>query len=206
MTEAKKQCSMIHPCWNFLGFPSSERLTSFCLLGNKKAPFVSLIDCERMSTVPQLNKKFILLWNTELLFLPLPKQQLSCMETRHFNATLPTEGPLEHRETLLLENTSCTSSGWSNVNSTFPWQPLAFQGLVHRPEPLARTQPRFGRQWSQCSGWWDAGYPAPPSHKAAEPLQETTFLLEGFSFLESCMSSSFLNYFSTYLKGASCPD
>lgn len=40
------------------------------------------------------------------------------------------------RRLSLLGSTSCTSSGWSNMKSVFPWQPLAFQGPAHCPELL----------------------------------------------------------------------
>lgn len=147
---------MIYPCWNFLVFPSSETLTSFPLLWKKKkqqktpkAPSVNLIVCEHKCIVPWLRKKLILLKNTELLFLPLPKQQLSHTETdiliqcclRKDCYSIGTRGSsTSGRRLLLLESKSCTfsctSMGWSNMKSVFPWQPLAFQGLVHCPELL----------------------------------------------------------------------
>lgn len=158
MREAKKQCSTIYPCWSFLVFPSSERLTSFLLLGNKKksrVPSVNLIVCEHTCIVPWLSKKLILLKSSELLFFPLPKQQLSRIETRHFNTmclqkdcySIGSQGQLDLRQETFTAwehklhqfgmvqyeiNVSMAAPGVSRA-SALPWA------------PALRSQSQFGR-------------------------------------------------------------
>lgn len=155
---------------------------------------MNLIDCERTSLVPWLSRKFIHLKNTELLFLPLPKQQLPRAAPRDFSAqgllsTASWASSAWGRTLLLLGSTSCTSLGWSNRKSMFPGQHLAVQGGVDCPELLVA-----GARLSLAS----------VSHSALGDRRQGTLLPMLIRQYHSRKSVSFLKV-SGFFCGPVCP-
>lgn len=128
------------------------------------------------------------------------------LSTQGLLSTVSWASSASGRTLLLLGSTSCTSLGWSNRKSMFPWQHLAFQGVADCPELLlAGARLSLAGVSHSALGDRRQGTLLPTLIRQYHSRKSVSFLKVS-GFLWSCMSSYFLSCFSTYLKGATCPD